>query len=80
MDNISQSVNLELHAVPERNVMNVMVPFKNMCDVIKIELDNFAVRTSQRVARMSQSDRPRNFNYFIIIPSTLKTSLTHLIL
>lgn len=60
IDNMSRSVNLEMHAVPENKNENVLALFKKLCDITKVQLDSSAVRACRRVARFTHSDRPRN--------------------
>lgn len=60
MDNVSRSVNLELHAVPERKDENILALFKKLCELTNATIDDSSIRACRRVARMHQSDRPRN--------------------
>jgi hypothetical protein len=61
VENLSRSLNIEIQAVPEKKNENVLSLFKKLCEIVNVNIDDFAIRACRRVAKMnSGSARPRN--------------------
>ncbi|XP_048489186.1 uncharacterized protein LOC125491396 [Plutella xylostella] len=64
----SRSLNLEVHAVPERRNENVVLIFKKLCEIIGYPIVDSDIRSCRRVAKMNtNSDRPRSI--LVTLPS-----------
>ncbi|CAK1595727.1 unnamed protein product [Parnassius mnemosyne] len=61
MDNMTRSLNLEIHAVPENKNENLLVLFRKLCEVVGANIEESSIRACRRVSKMDpKSSRPRN--------------------
>lgn len=61
IEKMSRSCNVEIQAVPESRNENVLSLLKNLCEKLKVTLDDSSIHSCRRVAKMNtSSDRPRN--------------------
>lgn len=64
----SRSLNLEIHAVPEKNNENVVKIFRDLCDIINAPITDPEIRACRRIAKLdSSSARPRTI--LVTLPS-----------
>ncbi|XP_060810014.1 uncharacterized protein LOC132904106 [Amyelois transitella] len=65
----SRNLNIEILAVPESKNENVMMLFKQLCDVVSVTLDDSSIQACRRVAKMDRkSNRPRNILVTLTTP------------
>lgn len=61
IDKISRNCNIEIQAVPERKAENVLAVLRNLCDLVKVSVEDSSISACRRVAKLNNaSKRPRN--------------------
>lgn len=61
IDNMTRSLNIEIHAVPENKNENLLTLFRKLCDVVGANIEESSIRACRRVSKVDpKSTRPRN--------------------
>lgn len=69
MEKMTRNQNLEIQAVPESRNENTLALFRNLCNTIKLPIEDSQIHSCRRVAKINAtSDRPRNILVSLINP------------